>query len=89
MIINALKQRLGFILAFAFVFAIVAMPSAATFASVTLDINVDTIFSSVNTWIPVFLPIAAIGLGISIALAVIGFVGSAILSGFKSRGSGR
>jgi hypothetical protein len=60
-------------------------PTLVTHASTTIEIDTDVLFSAVNGWITTFLPIAAIGLGIAIALAVIAFVGDAILQGFKGR----
>ena len=62
-----------------------AYPALVTHASETIAIDTDVLFSAVNGWITTFLPIAAIGLGIAIALAVIAFVGDAILQGFKGR----
>lgn len=67
----------------ALAFMIVLMPQVKSFASTTITIDTDVLFSSVNDWITVFLPIAAIGLGIAIALAVIAFVGDAVLQGFR------
>lgn len=63
----------------------VLYPQLVTHASTTITIDTDILFSAVNGWITTFLPIAAIGLGIAIALAVIAFVGDAILQGFKGR----
>ncbi len=63
----------------------IAYPALVTHASTTITIDTDVLFSAVNGWITTFLPIAAIGLGIAIALAVIAFVGDAILQGFKGR----
>jgi hypothetical protein len=63
--------------------AMVLAPQFITHASTAITIDTDTLFESVNDWINVFLPIAAIGLGIAIALAVISYVGDAVLHGFS------
>ncbi len=49
---------------------------------VQLDIPIDTVFASTNDWMTTFAPIAAIGIGITIALAVFGYLGKAISSAF-------
>ena len=48
-----------------------------------LQIPTTTIFNEANSWIQVFAPIAAIGIGISIAIAVLGYVGKMIVSAFR------
>ncbi len=62
------------------------MPQAATFAqeatAVPLDIPIDQVFASTNDWMTTFAPVAAIGIGITIALAVFGYLGKAIASAF-------
>lgn len=50
---------------------------------VPLEIPTDVIFTEANNWITIFAPIAAIGIGISIALAVLGYLGKMISSAFK------
>lgn len=57
-----------------------ALTSAQT--AVPLDIPTDVIFTEANNWIVVFAPIAAIGIGISIALAVLGYLGKMIKGAF-------
>ena len=64
------------------------LPQVAFAQSTTIEIPTDVIFSSVNSWIVVFAPIAAIGIGISVALGVLTYVGITILSGIRG-GSGR
>ena len=66
-----------------------AMPSVSVYAQTPVPIIVDTnaIFTSTNTWIEVFVPIMAIGIGISVALAILTFIGNQILRAF--RGGGR
>lgn len=53
------------------------------FAQVTLTIPTDDIFSSINDWIVTFAPIVAIGIGISAAIAILGYVGAMIVSAFR------
>lgn len=50
---------------------------------VPLIIPTDQIFTSTNDWMTTFAPIAAIGIGISIALAVLGYLGKMIKSAFN------
>lgn len=50
---------------------------------VPLEIPTDVIFSETNNWLTTFAPIAAIGIGITIALAVLGYLGKMIVSAFK------
>lgn len=64
---------------------LVLFPQLVSHASTTIEVDTDVMFASTNGWITTFLPIASIGLGIAIALAVIAFVGDAILQGFKRR----
>jgi hypothetical protein len=56
--------------------ALAAYPSMAQEAAPEPQINIplDTLFGSINTWIEVFLPIVAIGGGIMIALALLNMV---------------
>lgn len=58
---------------------------AVTFAQTPVPIVVDTnaIFTQTNNWIEVFAPIVAIGVGISIALAILTFIGNQILKAFS------
>jgi hypothetical protein len=49
---------------------------------VPLDIPINDIMVSTNSWLTTFAPIAAIGIGISIALAVLGYLGKMIKSAF-------
>lgn len=50
----------------------------------SLTIPTDTIFSETNNWIVTFAPIAAIGIGITVALAVLGYLGKMIAGAFKA-----
>jgi hypothetical protein len=79
---NALRSKsvmFSFLLAALFVLAVPA------FAQTPVPIEVDTnaIFTSANTWIEVFAPIMAIGIGISIALAILTFIGAQIIKAFS------
>lgn len=57
----------------------------SSFAQTPVPIVIDTnaIFTQTNSWITIFAPILAIGLGISIALAILTFVGNQILKAFR------
>jgi hypothetical protein len=70
------------LLAGVFMFAQV-MPTLAQ-TPVPITIPTDIIFTEANNWIETFAPIAAIGIGISIALAVLGYLGKMIIGAFKS-----
>lgn len=59
-----------------------AVPSFAQ-TPVPLNIPVNTIFSETNNWMQTFAPIAAIGIGITVALAVLGYLGKMISGAFK------
>jgi predicted CDP-diglyceride synthetase/phosphatidate cytidylyltransferase len=48
-----------------------------------LNIPTDVLFTSTNSWLTTFAPIAAIGIGITIALAVLGYLGKMIVSAFR------
>jgi hypothetical protein len=50
---------------------------------VTLTVPTDQIFEEANNWIVTFAPIVAIGIGISIALAILTFIGSQIVAAFR------
>ena len=58
----------------------------AVFAQVTITVDTDPIFTETNSWITVFTPIVAIGIGISIALAILTFIGREIVNAFRSGG---
>lgn len=55
-------------------------PTATSTPGLTIPVN--TVMSSSNDWIERFAPIAAIGIGISIALAILGYLGKMIKSAF-------
>lgn len=58
-------------------------PTAVPTSIITIDLPTNTIFSEANNWLETFAPIAAIGIGISIALAVLGYLGKMIVSAFR------
>jgi len=64
-----------------FAFGEAMMISAQT--AVPLEIPTDVIFTETNNWIATFAPIAAIGIGITIALAVLAYLGKMIAGAFK------
>jgi len=51
--------------------------------NVSLDIPIDAFISATNTWVEELAPVVAITTGIAIALAVLGFIGNAIIKGFR------
>lgn len=61
------------------------LTGASAFAQSSNTIVVDTapIFQQANNWIAIFGPIIAIGVGISIAIAVLTFIGNQIVKAFK------
>ncbi|MCK6581289.1 MAG: hypothetical protein L6Q98_24630 [Anaerolineae bacterium] len=63
----------------------VLAPVLPTFAQtpIAIDIPTDVIFTEANNWIETFAPIAAIGIGISIAIAVLGYLGSVVVKAFR------
>lgn len=72
-------------LALAFVVVSLLSSVSPTLAQtpVPLEIPTNVIFSETNNWLATFAPIAAIGIGIAIALAVLGYLGKMITSAFK------
>lgn len=86
---NIPKSALALALTLAFVAyqlvgqVVVTLAQTANTPVPSIDIPTDVIFSETNVWIDVFAPIAAISIGITIALAVLGYLGSTIASSFK------
>lgn len=60
------------------------VPPTAIPTNASIEIPTNVIFTETNTWIETFAPIAAIGIGITVALAVLGYLGKMIASAFKS-----
>jgi len=55
-----------------------------SFAQSSISFDPSTLIDQINVWVPVFLPILGIGLGITIAIALIEKVGGSILKAFRS-----
>lgn len=62
------------------------IPTYAQETPVPLEIPVNGMFSSANTWMASLGPVLAIGFGITIALALLTLVGGLIVSALKSAG---
>lgn len=84
---NGKAWMLGFIFALLVVPALSVSAQTATLA-VNLDINgaVNSMFTSTNTFMPVFAPIIGIGIGASIAIALLTFLGATLLKAFRNQG---
>lgn len=84
--ISRVKESLGSksFMYFMLIVAIFAL-SIPTFAQTPVPLVVPTneIFTQTNTWMEVFAPVVAIGVGIAIALAILGFIGNEILKAFR------
>ena len=80
-------DRMAALMVLALVMIAMVAPAAAQTAvpTATPGINVPTgtIFSQTNSWISTFAPIAAIGIGITVALAVLGYIGKQITKAFR------
>lgn len=63
-----------------------AVPTYAQETPVPLEIPVNGMFTSANTWMASLGPVLAIGFGITIALALLTLVGGLIVSALKSAG---
>lgn len=83
-VLSVRLNRSATILAVLAAMLIVGVVSAAAQSTpVPLEIPTGVIFSETNNWLETFAPIAAIGIGITIALAVLGYLGKMIVSAFK------
>lgn len=68
------------------IFAVLALGIMPAFAQVQLEIPVDDLFTSANTWMSSLSDVLAIGPGIAIAITLFSFIAGAILWGLsKSR----
>lgn len=77
-------RRLVPVMVTTFVVALLLASSQVALAQApALEIPVEEIFTSTNDWMQTFAPIAAIGIGITIALAVLGYLGKMIAGAFK------
>jgi len=54
-----------------------------SFAVSSISFDPSAMIDQINVWVPVFLPILGIGLGITIAIALIEKVGGGILDAFR------
>lgn len=79
-----LSRFLLLVAVFIAVFVMAVPTFAQTAVPIAIDIPTDTIFAEVNNWIGTFAPIAAIGIGIAIALAILAYIAKAIIAGFKN-----
>ena len=67
----------------AFIGAIVFAPQRITLASVSLDIDLDPLFTAINDNLPTFMSVFAIVGGIAIAIIIVKFIINAIIDAFK------
>ena len=77
------------VMRFALVALVFALSAVAAFAQTPVPIEIDTnqIFTQTNSWISVFGPILAIGGGIAIALALLGFIIGQIVKAVQNASS--
>lgn len=59
------------------------VPPTATATVVMISIPTNVIFTETNNWLATFAPIAAIGIGVTLALAVLAYIGKLITSAFR------
>jgi hypothetical protein len=76
------KRRRALIVMLALVMMLVF--NGFSFAQSSISFDPSAMIDQINVWVPVFLPILGIGLGITIAIALIEKVGSGILDAFKN-----
>jgi TRAP-type C4-dicarboxylate transport system permease small subunit len=76
------KQRKLLVVMFMLVMMLVL--NGFSFAQSSIAFDPTTLIDQINVWVPVFLPILGIGLGITIAIALIEKVGGSILKAFRS-----
>lgn len=65
----------------------VLMLAAPALAQSSLEVNTDVFIDGINSWLATAMPIAAIGVGISGAFALAGYVGNMIVKAFRGGGS--
>ena len=65
------------------IFVFVLAGSAFAQTPVPIVVPTNQIFTETNNWISTFAPIVAIGAGISIALAILGFIVGEIVKAFR------
>lgn len=64
-------------------FSQVIIVHAQTETLVPLNIPINPILNQTNTWMNTFAPISAIGIGISLAIAILGYISLMIRSAFR------
>jgi len=67
-----------------FMLVLMLVVNGFSFAQSSIAFDPSAMIDQINVWVPVFLPILGIGLGITIAIALIEKVGSGILDAFKN-----
>jgi hypothetical protein len=67
-----------------FMLVLMLVMNGFSFAQSSIAFDPSTLIDQINVWVPVFLPILGIGLGITIAIALIERVGKGILDAFRS-----
>lgn len=60
-----------------------SLPQMAFAQSEAIEIDFAVLWTQINFWIVQFLPIMAIGIGIAVAIAILGFVGNEIIKAFR------
>lgn len=65
----------------------ILMLAAPAFAQSTLNVDTAVFIEGINSWLATAMPIAAIGVGISGAFALAGYVGNMIVKAFRGGGS--
>jgi predicted transporter len=78
-VVGLSRKRIVITVVLALMLSLSVMPSFAQ----SIDFDASVLISQVNTWITIFLPILSIGMGISIAIALVEKVGASILNAFR------
>jgi hypothetical protein len=69
------------------IFLILAMSAIPAFAQETepvqLELDMGPLFSQINHWVTVLMPVLSIGFAIMIAIAIISFVGNTVVKAFR------
>jgi hypothetical protein len=83
-----LAHRKLVVTALVFVFALVVgvVPTFAQSTPVALNIPIDSILSSTNTWMAALAPVVTPGIAIAIAIVVLSFLGNALIKAFRGKG---
>jgi hypothetical protein len=78
-----MNRRTTQLVLLAIVVLVMVAPAFAQETPVPIVVDTNEIFTQTNTWIEVFLPIIAIGVGISVALAILTFIGNQIVKAIR------